>query len=33
MSQNGVKAMADAGITYEDILKQYYTGAGLGYIY
>ncbi len=33
MSQNGVKAMADAGISYEDILKHYYTGAGLGFIY
>lgn len=33
MSQNGVKAMADAGITYEDILKHYYTGVGLGFIY
>ena len=33
MSQNGVKAMADAGISYEEILKHYYTGVGLGFIY
>lgn len=33
MSQNGVKAMADSGITYEDILKHYYTGVELGFIY
>lgn len=33
MSQNGVKSMADSGISYEDILKHYYTGVELGFIY
>lgn len=33
MSQNGVKAMADSGISYEDILKHYYSGVELGFIY
>ncbi|MDF2473169.1 MAG: putative rane protein [Anaerocolumna sp.] len=33
MSQNGVKAMTEAGIAYEDIIKHYYTGVDLGYIY
>ena len=33
MSQNGAKAMADSGKDYEDILKHYYTGIELGFIY
>jgi len=33
MSQNGAKAMTDAGKGYEEILKHYYTGVELGYIY
>ncbi|WMJ89648.1 SpoIID/LytB domain-containing protein [Anaerocolumna sp. MB42-C2] len=33
MSQNGVKAMADSGKNYEEIIKHYYTGVDIGYIY
>lgn len=33
MSQNGAKAMADEKISYEDILKHYYKGVSLGFIY
>jgi stage II sporulation protein D len=33
MSQNGVKAMADAGGTYEDILSYFYEGTDIGFIY
>jgi stage II sporulation protein D len=33
MSQNGVKAMAESGKEYEEILKHYYTGVELGFIY
>ena len=33
MSQNGVKSLAQAGYTYEGILKHYYKGVTLGYIY
>lgn len=33
MSQNGVKAMTDEGKSYEEIIKHYYTGTELGYIY
>jgi stage II sporulation protein D len=33
MSQNGVKAMTEVGIKYEDIIKHYYTGVDLGFIY
>ena len=33
MSQNGAKAMADSGKDYENILKHYYTGIDLGFIY
>jgi stage II sporulation protein D len=33
MSQNGAKAMADSGLTYEDIIKHFYTGVELGFIY
>lgn len=33
MSQNGVKAMAESGKEYEEILKHYYTGIELGFIY
>lgn len=33
MSQNGAKAMADSGKNYEDIIKHYYTGVELGFIY
>ena len=33
MSQNGAKAMADEGCGYEDILKHYYQGIEIGYIY
>ncbi len=33
MSQNGVKAMADNGREYEYILKYYYSGVQLGYLY
>lgn len=33
MSQNGAKAMADSGKTFDIILKHYYTGVDIGYIY
>ncbi len=33
MSQNGAKAMADQGKEYDEILKHYYSGVELGYIY
>lgn len=33
MSQNGAKAMADMGKEYNEILKHYYSGAEIGYIY
>ena len=33
MSQNGAKAMADLGIGYEEILKHYYMGIVVDYIY
>jgi len=33
MSQNGVKNLVKEGYTYEGILKHYYTGVTLGYIY
>jgi len=33
MSQNGVKAMADSGKSYEEILKHYYTGVDISLIY
>lgn len=33
MSQNGVKAMADSGKSYEDIVKYFYKGTEMGFIY
>ena len=33
MSQNGAKAMADLGKEYDEILKHYYSGVEIGYIY
>jgi stage II sporulation protein D len=33
MSQNGVKAMADLGKNYEDIIAYFYKGTVLGFIY
>jgi stage II sporulation protein D len=33
MSQNGVKALADSGKSYEDILSYFYKGIELGFIY
>lgn len=33
MSQNGVKAMADSGKDYEEIIKHYYSGVEIGFIY
>ncbi|SHO50541.1 SpoIID/LytB domain-containing protein [Anaerocolumna xylanovorans] len=33
MSQNGAKAMADSGKTFDIILKHYYTGINIGFIY
>ncbi len=33
MSQNGVKAMAESGKDCEEILKHYYTGVDIGFIY
>jgi len=33
MSQNGAKAMTDSGKGYEEVIKHYYTGVELGYIY
>lgn len=33
MSQNGVKSLTQAGYDYEGVLKHYYKGVTLGYIY
>lgn len=33
MSQNGAKAMADSGKNFDVILKHYYTGVDIGFIY
>lgn len=33
MSQNGVKAMADSGKSYDDIIEHYYTGTDITTIY
>ena len=33
MSQNGAKAMVDAGKTYEEVLKHFYEGVEIGEIY
>lgn len=33
MSQNGVKAMVEAGFKYEEILEHYYTGVNIASIY
>lgn len=33
MSQNGVKAMTEEGMTYEEILPYYYQGVKIGFIY
>lgn len=33
MSQNGAKAMVDAGKTYEEVLKHFYQGVEIGVIY
>lgn len=33
MSQNGAKAMADSGKTFDIILKHFYTGISIGFIY
>lgn len=33
MSQNGVKGLVDAGYSYEEILKHFYQGINLGFIY
>lgn len=33
MSQNGAKAMADSGESYDEILKHYYKGIEIGYLY
>jgi stage II sporulation protein D len=33
MSQNGVKSLSDAGEKYEDIIKYFYKGTELGFIY
>ena len=33
MSQNGVKNLAKAGYTYEEILEHYYSGVSIGFIY
>ena len=33
MSQNGAKAMVDAGKTYEEVLKHFYEGVEIGVIY
>lgn len=33
MSQNGVKALADKGVKYENILRHYYTGSDVDFIY
>lgn len=33
LSQNGVKSLADAGKEYEDIIKYFYKGTDIGFIY
>lgn len=33
LSQNGVKGMVDSGMEYEEIVKYFYEGTELGYIY
>ena len=33
MSQNGVKSLSDAGKKYEDIIKYFYKGTDIGFIY
>jgi stage II sporulation protein D len=33
MSQNGAKAMTDSGKSYEEIIKHYYTGVEIGFMY
>jgi stage II sporulation protein D len=33
MSQNGVKALADSGKKYEDIVEYFYEGTEIGFIY
>lgn len=33
LSQNGVKAMVDSGIGYEDIVQYFYAGTEMGFIY
>ena len=33
MSQNGVKSLSDAGEKYEDIIKYFYKGTDIGFIY
>jgi stage II sporulation protein D len=33
MSQNGVKSLSDAGKKYEDIIKYFYRGTDIGFIY
>lgn len=33
MSQNGVKALSDAGKKYEEIIKYFYKGTDIGFIY
>ena len=33
MSQNGVKSLADAGKKYEEIIKYFYKGTDIGFIY
>lgn len=33
MSQNGVKSLSDAGKKYEEIIKYFYKGTDIGFIY
>jgi stage II sporulation protein D len=33
MSQNGVKSLSDAGNKYEDIIRYFYKGTDIGFIY
>jgi stage II sporulation protein D len=33
MSQNGVKALSDAGKEYEEIINYFYQGTQMGFIY
>lgn len=33
MSQNGVKSLSDAGKKYEEIIKYFYRGTEIGFIY